>query len=333
MFLKQISLLAILALIALPSWGGRGGGGKPGGGEGGGDPTPADPAIAYTHSQTLFVMDADGANQTEVASASSYGWPSWSADGGSIVFKSNDGPIDVVAVDGTARTEVFAADDGHPGFEPAWSPTATPDGSEKILFRRVVESGGKLASDLWVVNSDGSGLANLTATPNRTEGSATWAADGKRIAVQVQDFGVDATGARIVTGRGLVVLHLAIGTGGALEVDREEVIVSDGPSAAPYRDLDWARTQDRILFSQDVDGEREILAMDLSAGATVTQLTPSDSLLAYRASWTKDDAQIVFERVGSGKNAKRSGLYVMDADGSNATSLDSRSGRQPSARR
>jgi hypothetical protein len=41
----------------------------------------------------------------------------------------------------------------------------------------------------------------------------------------------------------------------------------------------------------------------------------------------------VFARVGSGKNAKLSGLHIMDADGANVASLGAKDGRLPDVRR
>lgn len=71
---------------------------KPGGG-GGGTSTPADPELCYVGRSTvkgksymtLFVMNADGSNHTQIARRTSTdyaygGSPSWSPDGGSIAF-------------------------------------------------------------------------------------------------------------------------------------------------------------------------------------------------------------------------------------------------------
>lgn len=70
----------------------------------------------------IFLMDADGANQTALPNAADGGSPSWSPDGTRIVFTcSNMGSaICKIDADGTNRTPFLFNDAIH--FSPAWSP-------------------------------------------------------------------------------------------------------------------------------------------------------------------------------------------------------------------
>ena len=59
------------------------------------------------------------------------------------------------------------------------SPVPAPDGDYKIVFSHLTGDGSR---DLYVVNPDGSGLQNLTQTPDVDDGgAATWSPDATRI--------------------------------------------------------------------------------------------------------------------------------------------------------
>src|SRR3989454_329506 len=73
-------------------------------------------------------------------------------------------------------------------IQPAWS----PDGS-KIVFIT-----GCSGVDIWVMNADGSGLANLTNSP-AGYGNPTWSPDGARIASDgITIMNADGTGVRVL---------------------------------------------------------------------------------------------------------------------------------------
>jgi len=341
MLKHKIAVLFCAVLIGLGSpllagnGNGKGNGGGGGGGGGGGDPpAEADPAIVYLNSQReLVVMDADGGNKTVVVEAIAGSEASWSADGTELVFQDDGLTLQTVGVDGTGLTEIYAAPDSHGPHEPTWSPTTAPDGEEKIAFQRLVEDPDGNSSDIWLINPDGTGLQNLTQTTNRVENSATWSSDGTKIAVFFQDLDTDGNGNRIITGRGLMVLHLGEGTTDPIEIVTEEVITSGNATSPLFRDLDWARTADKVLFSRPVDGDLpDLFVIDLDS-AVVTQLTFTADLGEFRAAWSPDDSEIVYERVGSKKQAKLNGLHVMNADGSAVSSLDAKDGRIPDWRR
>jgi Tol biopolymer transport system component len=330
-------LLAALALFASGSLAGKGGKGKPGGGD---PPADADPAIVYVQNDDLYVMDADGGNKTKVLDASliapgSLAYPTWNGAGSRIVFTGRDQySIQTVNVDGTGRDVVYTSETGSP-LLPAWSPAATPDGEERIAFNLVVRNeDGTSSNEVWLVRPDGAGVQNLTSTPNRSESHPAWSPDGSKLAVFYQDLETQEDGSRIVTGRGLVVLHLAAGNGGHLVVASEEYIVQGSPTSAVMRELSWARTQDRVVYRANVDGQPEIFTLDLTSGATPKQLTFTPDLDEYSPSWSPDDSRIVYMRKGAGKWSKLTGIYVLNAhDGTGVTSLDAKDGHVPDARR
>ena len=101
-------------------------------------PPPADPAIAYGYrsgsgsnsTYGLGVMNADGTNQTAIATSSGYPHPAWSPDGHSIAYHANGdydiGRVDVSVVNGVPRASTpVSLPITHLAFDIAWSPDAT----------------------------------------------------------------------------------------------------------------------------------------------------------------------------------------------------------------
>jgi Tol biopolymer transport system component len=107
----------------------------------------------------IFVMNADGTNQTNLTASSTAveSFPSWSPDGTRLAFMSSrDGnnEIYVMNADGSNPTRLTTA--GAIDAEPAWSPDGT-----KIVFEST--RGGN--ADIWVMNANGTGLTQLTTDP------------------------------------------------------------------------------------------------------------------------------------------------------------------------
>ncbi len=195
--------------------------------------SPDGTKIAYDGDDGLYVMNADGSNQTRIASGQN---PSWSPDGTRIAFEGPGGAIWTVAPDGSGLAQLS----GGAGFDgsPVYSPDGTriayyhgqgrdraiyvmnADGSEQTVVadfqadtmgRPVWSPGGtKIAFDLlltsysqhgtwdiYVANADGSGSTDLTPTPNLDENTPVWSPDGTKIAFEASDVlarDIDNTG-------------------------------------------------------------------------------------------------------------------------------------------
>lgn len=262
-------------------------------GKGGGRPQPpADPVIVFLNfsrqsDDELIVMNADGSNQTVIYSAPHMLRPSWSPDGGSIVFRR----------DSETSTELWIVDvdtdNGKPqgtahmltpcegsvnllfiGCEPAWSPSPL---ANEIAFAE------HRPGELRVIAAVGEPIQKLlySAQNQQQLDSPTWSPDGTRIAVVE----------RLTTIMILTLDQDAQGnTIGVLNTKRL-------PFAADFQvigDLDWSRTEANLLaFS----------AVAISGGAGVYTLdifqsepTPVKVIEGQSPTWSPNDKKLAFIR-------------------------------------
>jgi Tol biopolymer transport system component len=129
---------------------------------------------AYT--SRIYVMDADGSNQTQLTSDIEYS-ASWSPDGAKIVFVSErDGApeIYVMNADGSNQTNLTDTYNVLPyapfNDAPAWSPDGT-----QIAFS--TDRDGQV--EVYVMDDDGTNLTRLTNSSGSDE--PRWSADGLKL--------------------------------------------------------------------------------------------------------------------------------------------------------
>lgn len=103
-----------------------------------------------------------------------------SPDGAKMVFEIVGGHLWVTAIDGSSPVDLGV------GHRPSWA----PDGAA-IAFQATTDDGHRyLAADIIVVNADGTGRVNITATDNRLEMNPAWSPDGRTIAYDALDTGL-----------------------------------------------------------------------------------------------------------------------------------------------
>jgi Tol biopolymer transport system component len=184
-----------------------------------------------------------------------------------------------------------------PGRTPniEWS----PDG-RKLAF--LTSDCGQFCFNLYVLNSDGSGLRNLTsklaAGWSLGAGPASdpvWSPDGRRIAfvrlnrrLGVYVVNADGSGVRNLTPK---------------------------PMGAGYAAPAWSPDGRRIAFASERDGNSEVYVMNAN-GSGQRNLTRNPALDADPA-WSPDGRSIAFRSTRDGNTD----IYIMNADGSGQRNL------------
>jgi len=116
----------------------------------------------------IFLMNADGSDQTLLAETTGGSGLAWSPDGRKLAF-ADGGGIHTVNADGTGDTRMPTGD-GPAGW-PTWSPEGT-----RLAFRSLNGDGG----GIYVANLDGTDRKQLTRETGDLD--LAWSPDGTRIA-------------------------------------------------------------------------------------------------------------------------------------------------------
>ena len=209
--------------------------------------------IAFTSNQhfgshvQIYVMDADGSNQTRLTFAfGGDGASDWSPDGTKIAFASNrlDNQEDVWVMDADGSNPIRLTTQ-HGSF-PAWS----PDGS-KIAFSSRRDGN----AEIYVMDADGSNQTRLTTTTDATEFLPDWSPDGAKIAFQSDRDGD---------------FEIYVMNADGSNQTRRTFSTGDDEWAA------WSPDGNKIAFHSDRDGDLEIYVMNAN-GSGQTQLTANSA--------------------------------------------------------
>jgi Tol biopolymer transport system component len=280
----------------------------------------------------IYVMDGDGSNVRQLTSTEAEGTneaddgsPSWSPDGGRIVFTSTrdhegDGftsqELYVMSADGSGQTRVTENETGE--GDPVWS----PDG-ETVVFIRLSEGPNTeeqaLHFELARIRPDGTELEQLFAPDGLSVGGIDWSPDGERVAF---------TGCTVVEGQGDCEIWVANADGS----DPKGLTDATGGSAGPR----WSPDGKKIAFSTDRDRNGtcffhectgwngEIYVMNAN-GSGQTRLT-NDPGADGSPTWSPDGTRIAFSALRNVEGAvdepnENFEIYVMDSDGDNVVQL------------
>ncbi|NDJ75364.1 MAG: hypothetical protein GYB65_03815 [Chloroflexi bacterium] len=230
----------------------------------------------------LYVMAADGSNPVRLTDGPlADNQAAWSPDGTQLVYVTEIAPgqSDLAIVDISTGTTTPLTALGAQVVHPAWS----PDGA-RIAFAS--DASGDM--EIYTINTDGTGLTNLTENP-ATDESPTWAPDSGRLAFQSDRDGDTE-----------LYVMAADGTNPA------RLTTSPGADRNPV----WSPDGMRIAFLSERNNNSDIFVVDHN-GTNLVQLS-STRYDDRNPAWSPDGVLIAYVE---GIQPDVSELVTINADG------------------
>ena len=246
----------------------------------------------------IYVMDADGANQTRLTgtpdsqSSEPLGYPVWSPDGRKIAFVTTytQTPLSMMNADGTNQSQLQTEQTTLSLGSPVWSPTGN-----KLAFASYTipgtpgdDSSAEPApveglTGIYLVNVDGTGLCKLTSTHNKLT-DPVWSPDGEKIAF---------------ADKGKINV---INTDGS---ERQELVAgTSGHSEQPQ----WSPDGQELAFVDFVDSSGSIYV--INADGSERQELAADAIERAHYAWSPDGQKLAYFCTGYGVD-----LCVINTDG------------------
>src|SRR5829696_4632889 len=273
--------------------------------------------IVYVKLGDIWMMDADGTNQTNLTNTpdTNEAQPAWSSDGTRIAFTSDQDEVPpftdiwVMNSDGSNQTNLTPTDnpgtpteetDNFHEYQPSWAPS----GAQITFVREIPGEIISEQSDIFVMDANGQTPATPLTQTDANEREPDWSPDGTKIAFA----GVRNQGWEIVT----------MDPNG-----QNEAILTGDSFDGEDRGPDWSPDSTMVVFQKsDNSGGSggdpwEIWAVnrDGSGDTNLTNDPVDDPSLQYDdtgPSWSPDGSEITFS---SNRDAApdESNIYAMPA--------------------
>ena len=144
-------------------------------------------------SQIFTIGLSGGTARQRTFEDKNYGSPIWSADGKALFFSANLNE-DLIAEPANSEIHQLDLSDGSiktltDRFGPDSNPVLSPDGKMIAYTGNNDSFQGYQVTNLYIMNTDGSGVKNLTADLDRDAGDPQWESNGKGIYFQYSEKG------------------------------------------------------------------------------------------------------------------------------------------------
>lgn len=266
-------------------------------------------------SYNVWVMKTDGSGLRAVTTVNSPGadaqGPEWSPNGEQIVFNayfdltnpvsgSSTSNIWTINSDGSSLTALTHGSNTNESKSPQWSPNGN-----QIVFQAYLDltdptsASSNTCQNIWVMNSDGTGLSHLTASTNGGQGALdpVWSPNGSQIAFSADFSLTDPNSSTLANSFNLWVVN-SNGTGldALTEID---LLGSDAES------VQWSPDGTQLTFSASFDlstptagpsnSSNNIWVMNAD-GSDLSPLTSSDNTAAssHNPQWSPNGDVIAF---------------------------------------
>ena len=256
--------------------------------------------INNTASVSSPTPDPDTANNSATASVTVAALTVLQKSNGLIAFASNRNPAPsgIFTVKPDLSDEQLFPNSTFVAFRPVWSPDGT-----KLAFQSVNHSGNSPATEISVVNADGTGLLKLVNNVwDASPGSVSWSPNGSQIAY----IGISPSPNVL---DGIRAIHIT-------NTDGSGTYRLPG-SPSFLTSVDWSPDGTKFVYATD----REIFVMNAD-GTGQTQLTTVQQTADGPTSdttpqWSPDGTRILLGRVTNNFRT----VHLMNADGSNLRKL------------
>ncbi len=296
-------------------------------------------SVNANSTMNIWTVTVDGVDTKAITTATSVSGdgggyqPQWSSKGNQLVFSSSLKLPDGGNADGAAHNIWMANSDGT-GLKPITTnshvtngrPQWSPDG-QKVVFSSWQNSDGSDANgnaqNVWVVNTDGSGLKALTTltSSNASADFPQWSPDGTKI-IFYSNRKLDGSDALNPSQGSNIWFINADGTG---------LKALTALTTASVYNPQWSPDGAKIIFvsSQNVDGTNTLNSSNTSNiwvvnvdGTALKVLTTATAASAgsSQPQWSADGTKIVYQsqRKLDGSNVTNNAIniWTMNADGS-----------------